>query len=311
VVVSPAHRLGGLGEQRGEDDPSDSRQGSQDRHVALLGLLPRQGLSLSLALGELGAEDIETAVRLLDLAADQLEASGNRSDVRARRLGGASRHRQRLLPQDPQCLGRRNPPDAVRLENALDAAFANPGGLGRRGRQSPQLKKPIGCQIVADRERLRVVAPQLLAHAVGEPIALLLQILGHARPLAQLNDNGVLGDNLAEAMAVGAHGIAEHMRIAPIVLRPGDSETVAEAIELFRVDRVDREPSFEQGRNNRAVRYLAAARQSGRAGGRSAALYAAWSGWRAVGLTSARPKIRALVEATFLAGLRKAGMPEE
>jgi hypothetical protein len=33
--------LVGLGEQRGEVDPTDSRQGAQDRHVALLGTLPR------------------------------------------------------------------------------------------------------------------------------------------------------------------------------------------------------------------------------------------------------------------------------
>ena len=39
--------------------------------------------------------------------------------------------------------------------------------------------------------------------------------------------------------------------------------------------------------------------------------YSSIARWRAVGLASARPKIRALVEATFLAGLRKAGMPEE
>src|SRR6516162_6953041 len=34
MIVSLAQRLGGLAEQRGEDDPSDARQGSQDRHVA-------------------------------------------------------------------------------------------------------------------------------------------------------------------------------------------------------------------------------------------------------------------------------------
>src|SRR5262252_2915447 len=42
VIISPAQRLGSLGEQRGEDDPPDTRQGSQDRHVALLGRLPRR-----------------------------------------------------------------------------------------------------------------------------------------------------------------------------------------------------------------------------------------------------------------------------
>ena len=44
VVISLTQGLPGLGEQRGEDDPSDSRQGAQDRHVALLLALPRFGI---------------------------------------------------------------------------------------------------------------------------------------------------------------------------------------------------------------------------------------------------------------------------
>src|SRR3989304_1601435 len=42
VVVSAFERLGCLGEQRGEVDPSDSGQGAQDRHVTGLGFLPRR-----------------------------------------------------------------------------------------------------------------------------------------------------------------------------------------------------------------------------------------------------------------------------
>jgi len=36
VVISPSQRIRGFCEQRGEDDPSNARQGSQDRHVTLL-----------------------------------------------------------------------------------------------------------------------------------------------------------------------------------------------------------------------------------------------------------------------------------
>jgi hypothetical protein len=39
VIISPSQGLCCLSEERGEDNPSDTRQGSQDRHVALLGLL--------------------------------------------------------------------------------------------------------------------------------------------------------------------------------------------------------------------------------------------------------------------------------
>src|SRR5260221_9867590 len=41
VIISSTHRLPGLGEQRGDDNPSDSRHGAEDCHVALLGRPPR------------------------------------------------------------------------------------------------------------------------------------------------------------------------------------------------------------------------------------------------------------------------------
>jgi hypothetical protein len=66
VIVSPTQRLASLSEQRGEDDPSDARQGSQDRHVALLGPLPR-GVAVSLIFGNPVAKRVKTLVRLLDL----------------------------------------------------------------------------------------------------------------------------------------------------------------------------------------------------------------------------------------------------
>ena len=66
MTVSPAQRFAGLGEQRGKDDPSDARQGSQDRHVALLGLLPH-GVAVSLILGNPVGKRVKTVVRLLDL----------------------------------------------------------------------------------------------------------------------------------------------------------------------------------------------------------------------------------------------------
>ena len=45
-VISPLQRLPGFGEQRGEDGPSHSRQGCEDRRVMLL-LLPRLALLVS------------------------------------------------------------------------------------------------------------------------------------------------------------------------------------------------------------------------------------------------------------------------
>ena len=45
-IISPLQRLPGFGEQRGEDGPSHSRQGCEDRRVMLL-FLPRLALLLA------------------------------------------------------------------------------------------------------------------------------------------------------------------------------------------------------------------------------------------------------------------------
>jgi hypothetical protein len=42
-------------------------------------------------------------------------------------------------------------------------------------------------------------------------------------------------------MPVGSQGVGEHVGITAIVLGSGDGESIAEAVELFRVDRIDLE----------------------------------------------------------------------
>src|SRR5215467_11677414 len=144
----------------------------------------------------------------------------------------------------------------MRYQDTIDGAFLQTTGCGRGRRRGPQLEKPVGSEIVADRERLRVVPPELFADAVGEPVALLLQVLAHSRPLAQLDDGRILGRQLPEAVSVGAQAVAEDMSIAAVVLGSGDGKPIAEAVELLRVDRVDAKPTFEQRFDNRAVRHL-------------------------------------------------------
>jgi choline dehydrogenase-like flavoprotein len=82
MIISFAQRFRGLAEQRGEDDPSDARQGSQDRHVALLGFLPwRTFLS---AFSELVGEFVQPSMRLLCLLVHQFEARRHGGDVGGR-----------------------------------------------------------------------------------------------------------------------------------------------------------------------------------------------------------------------------------
>ena len=99
VIISSTQGLPRLGEQRGEDDPSDSRQGPQDRHVTLLRALPRFGF---LGAGQLAAEDVELAVRRLDLLVHELQPHRHGTDMSSGRLGRAASDRERRLPQQAQ-----------------------------------------------------------------------------------------------------------------------------------------------------------------------------------------------------------------
>ena len=96
----------------------------------------------------------------------------------------------------------------------------------------------------------------MLADAVGEPVAFLLQVLGHAGPLAQLDHDRVFDREPAEAMPVGSQGVGEHVGIAAVVLGAGDGELIAEAVELFGVDRIDLETALEQDLDDGTVRHL-------------------------------------------------------
>ena len=107
----------------------------------------------------------------------------------------------------------------------------------------------IGGEIVTQFEkRLRIRRQLCSADAVGKPVARSwLQVLGHARPLAQLNHDRVFDCKPAKAMPVGSAARRRARSIpAVVVLGAGDGEAIAEAVELFRVDRIDLEAALEQ-----------------------------------------------------------------
>src|SRR5882724_4877042 len=87
VVVSSVQGLCGLGEQCGEIDPADSWPGAKDRHVALLGVLPRGMLFF-----DLDAQTVQVLLRLLDLLIDQMQTCRKTADMSAGGLRCARRH---------------------------------------------------------------------------------------------------------------------------------------------------------------------------------------------------------------------------
>ena len=70
LVVSPLQGLERLGQQRGEDNPSDSQQRLEDRHIARPGPLP---LGTFLCAGEALGEAVELRINREHLSVDQIE----------------------------------------------------------------------------------------------------------------------------------------------------------------------------------------------------------------------------------------------
>ena len=112
-----------------------------------------------------------------------------------------------------------DPADAVLLEQARHCRLAQARCLGRGRRHGPQRKHPLGRAIIGQFEQLRVVAPKLLADAVAQAHALLLKLLGQARPLAQLDDGGVASLHGPEQLRVGAQPRSCDPRVAAVVWR--------------------------------------------------------------------------------------------
>src|SRR4051794_31521417 len=88
LVVSPLQSLERLGEQRREDNPSDSWQRSYDRHVARLWPLP---LGPFLRTGEAAGEAVEPLINREYLSVHQIEPLGDSLEMGRRRAHRAGR----------------------------------------------------------------------------------------------------------------------------------------------------------------------------------------------------------------------------
>src|SRR5208283_1920077 len=208
--------------------------GAQDRHVALLGTLPRLALPWGLAwVFEPRAERLELSIGFLDLAVDQAHALGGDPDMRRRRLGSAGGHLQRLLAQDAKSLGGPNSSNAMRLEDFGETGLVDLSGPGGRGRTFPQREEVLGRQVVGHLQHLRVIAPQLLADPVGQAGALLSEVVGDARPFAQFDDRGIVDRQQSKGPPIGAQAVAQHLRVAAVVLGAGRREAIAKPVELL------------------------------------------------------------------------------
>ena len=129
-----------------------------------------------------------------------------------------------------------------------------PPGLRGRGSLRPEVEEP-GLDHASRRlEDLRVVAPQLLSHAVRQANAVPGEFLGDPGPCPEFDDDRVDRVDPPEVVKIGPQRVGEDAGVEAVVLGAAGREAVAEPVELLRVDRVDREPPVHEALDDRPVR---------------------------------------------------------
>ena len=126
----------------------------------------------------------------------------------------------------------------------------------RRRHRVPQIEEPVAGEVFAEGAHLRIIAPQLVAHAVGEAVLLLFEVVIHARPFAQLDHQRIVDGDAAKGMAIGAQRMAEHQSVEAVVLGAGETEAIAKAVELLGIDGKHRKAVLQQRLDHRSARRL-------------------------------------------------------
>lgn len=93
---------------------------------------------------------------------------------------------------------------------------------------------------------LREVPPEKLPVAIRRPNSLPLEVVVEPGDLTQLDDHGLVDLDVTEQVPVCPERVRKDSGVQPIVLRAGDREAIAEAIELLRVDREELEPALQE-----------------------------------------------------------------
>ena len=159
-LIAPVQCVAGFCEQRGEDDPSYSWQGGEDLRVVLF----RPGFG---GRSEACCQDIELTMRLLELPIHKADAFNKAGDVSA------------IFEA----------PDTITLQELGNSRLADAPRFAGRGREFPEVEQPGGGRAWLE--------SNAKVHTVCEPVAFGAQIIGEARPLAQV-DNGCCASRLCK-----------------------------------------------------------------------------------------------------------------
>ena len=151
----------------------------------------------------------------------EAEAFGDASDVGSRGLGGSGCNGNGRGAEDVEELVGGDPPDPVALEKALKGPALDPPGLRGRRHLGPEVEDP-GLDHAADRiEDLRIVAPQLLPHAVRQARAVPRELLVDPRPRPEFDDDRVDEVDPAEVVEIGPQRVGEDAGVEAVVLGAG------------------------------------------------------------------------------------------
>src|SRR6516162_6129437 len=251
-VIAPQQGIPSLCKQRGEDDPSHSRQGCEDFHVMLL-LLP--GFRI-LCGDEPGCQRIEVALGFLDLVVYQADACNERLGMGAGRFNGSGGNLHRRRTQHSYHMAGGEAPDTMALQYLGGCRLADTGRFARRWRSFPQIEEPLGAKVAFQFQHGGKIAPKLLPKPVGEAVALGAKVLGNPRPLPQFGDDRIGRRQQPEAARIGTQGRGHDLGVAAVILRARQGEAVAEAIHLFRIDGVHRKAALDQRLDHRAMRHF-------------------------------------------------------
>jgi hypothetical protein len=149
VIVSSLEGFPSLCEQRGEDDPTVSWQGCEDRSVALLVYLSRFTLR---RLGQEAAQPVKLAVRLLELAVDHSQTFDEHAHMSACGLDRPGGDRDWRLSQSRQRLGSRETANASASQDPRDARLTDAHRFVGRRHELPQIKEPFRAQLLFEFE---------------------------------------------------------------------------------------------------------------------------------------------------------------
>src|SRR5271157_2071598 len=127
-VIAPLQGIPSLCEQRGEDDPSYSRQGCEDLHVMLL-CLPWLDLC---GRNESCCQDVELAIRYLELPIHKADARNKARDMRAGGFSRSGGDLQRRFAQHVQNMRGVEAPDTIAFQDLGDRRFADALRFGGR-----------------------------------------------------------------------------------------------------------------------------------------------------------------------------------